>query len=446
MSQLLAHRRFKAMPASFPFLTAYDPLGSSEGSLDPLGLSQIAERLAEQLVPAVRERMQRIRFLTVSAVGAYVTESLEDNPANRDASPSLVWEWLVVEALVRSLGEAGAPYGVPGIDVTRRALENHGYLDARSYLKTPRVFGFNGVYKRLAVHLGLLDIHLAPGPQAEGLVDAWAKSVGLEGFAGARTKIEQWRAAVKRSLEAKPPHARPAWSASEWEELAGLFAPGECRNQERRYLKALLLEDRNDRSLGALPTIWELPSANGKEDLLETRLHQELVQKAPRFSPLVEAIGAYETFSRALSDAFDFLRAVSGGQDARGYELAMLAKDRDFVRCVRGVEKLYSAAHKAMEALPAASLALQSTFSERFGAFGEPMDAVQCAARLCAHHETIQTRKSAVGKRPWFERLAPERIFMRPAYRTGSRPVIGSGQYVGLYRGAPIRRFIKDLT
>jgi len=46
---------------TFPFLTSYDPPGTSEGTLDPLGLYQIADQLAVQLVPAVRERMQRRR-------------------------------------------------------------------------------------------------------------------------------------------------------------------------------------------------------------------------------------------------------------------------------------------------------------------------------------------------------------------------------------------------
>ena len=70
-----------------PFLTSYDPPGTSEGTLDPLGLYQIADRLAVQLVPAVRERMQRIRFLTAMAVGTFVTEGLEDDSQRRDASP-----------------------------------------------------------------------------------------------------------------------------------------------------------------------------------------------------------------------------------------------------------------------------------------------------------------------------------------------------------------------
>jgi hypothetical protein len=70
----------------FPFLTAYDPPGTSEGTLDPLGLYQIADQLAVKLVPAVRERMQRIRFLTAIVVGAIVTKGLENDPTQRDAS------------------------------------------------------------------------------------------------------------------------------------------------------------------------------------------------------------------------------------------------------------------------------------------------------------------------------------------------------------------------
>jgi hypothetical protein len=48
------------MATSLPFMTSYDPPGTNEGTLDPLGLYQIADQLAVQLVPAVRERMQRI--------------------------------------------------------------------------------------------------------------------------------------------------------------------------------------------------------------------------------------------------------------------------------------------------------------------------------------------------------------------------------------------------
>jgi hypothetical protein len=75
--------------STLPFLTSYDPPGTSEGSLDPLGLYQIADQLASILVPAVRERMQRVRFLTAMAVGTLVCEGLDDNGSQRDASPYL---------------------------------------------------------------------------------------------------------------------------------------------------------------------------------------------------------------------------------------------------------------------------------------------------------------------------------------------------------------------
>ena len=163
-----------------PFLTSYDPPGTSEGSIDPLGLYRIADQLAVKLVPAVRERMQRIRFLTAMAVGALVTEGIEDDPILRDASPCLVWEWLIVESLIRKKGADPDIWGVPGTLVGSRAVNHqHGYLDARSYLKTPRIFGFNGVYKRLGIHLGLVDVHLGPGPNTEVLVDAWGPGAGI---------------------------------------------------------------------------------------------------------------------------------------------------------------------------------------------------------------------------------------------------------------------------
>jgi hypothetical protein len=181
------------MTVTFPFLTSYDPPGTSEGTLDPLGLYQIADQLAVKLVPAVRERMQRIRFLTAMVVGALVTEGLEDDQRQRDGSPYLVWEWLVVEALNRSMRDDPSVWGVPGTLMARRALEQHGYLDARSYLKTPRIFGFHGVYKRLASYLGLLDVHLGPGPNAEGLADAWARGKGLGALKDAKPLMTRWK-------------------------------------------------------------------------------------------------------------------------------------------------------------------------------------------------------------------------------------------------------------
>jgi len=220
--------------ATMPFLTTYDPPGSSEGTLDPLGLYQIADQLATRLVPAVRERMLRIRFLTAMAIGGLVTEGLEGDPQQPEAEPFLVWEWLVVEAIIRTMGEDPDLWGVPGTLVTRRALAQRNYLDHRSYLKTPRIFGFHGVYKRLAIHLGLVDVHLGPRPEGERLVDVWARDAGYGGLAGCRSVLDKWREAVRRSLADKPARTRPGWKGDDWAQLAEAAVPHRARRRRER--------------------------------------------------------------------------------------------------------------------------------------------------------------------------------------------------------------------
>ena len=64
---------------------------------------------------------------------------------------------------------------------------------------------------------------------------------------------------------------------------------------------------------------------------------------------------------------------------------------------------------------------------------------------LCDHHEAIQKRKSATGKRPWFDRPGPDRIFIRQRYRLPRRQ-IQPDRFVHDYRGRPIRKFHADLS
>lgn len=432
------------MPITFPFMTSYDPPGTSEGTLDPLGLYQVADQLAVQLVPAVRERMQRIRFLTAMAVGALVTEGMEDDLRHRDASPYLIWEWLVVEALMRRKSDDPEVWGVPGTLVTRRALDQHGYLDARSYLKTPRIFGFHGVYKRLANHLGLVDVHLAPGPNAEELVDAWARGLGYTGLSGIRPLISRWSAAVRRSAAEKPPRTKPNWGSSDWDELAAAFVPSGCKAREKRYLCSLL-HSTDDRRLGALPAIWKLQAEFSDDDFCEERLHDRLEQEEPGYRQLLDAIRAYEGFARSLQDAFDVLKAEAARVDTQGFSVPAIARDKDFRQSVKDLHERFARAHRALGDVSVASISLQNLFDERFRTFAEPMDEAVCALSLCTHHEAVQRAKSADGKRPWFDRIGQNRIYIRHAYREPRRE-IEPGGYVHDYRGNPIRRFYFDLS
>ncbi len=170
--------------------------------------------------------------------------------------------------MTRTMRDDPALWGVPGTLVAARALDQQGYLDARSYLKTPRIFGFTGVYKRLAIHLGAVDVHLGAGPNAEGLVEAWARGLHSASLPDAKALITRWTAAVKRSLSETPPRTRPSWGNAGWEELARAFAPAERGTAEKNYLRQLL-HSSEDRRLGALPTIWQIQPEFDDENFQE---------------------------------------------------------------------------------------------------------------------------------------------------------------------------------
>jgi hypothetical protein len=434
------------MTTVFPFLTAADPPGTSEGTLDPLGLYQIADQLASELVPAVRERMIRIRFLTAIAVGTFVTEGIPDDASEREGAPYLIWEWHLVEAIVRNRQEAGvddATWGVPGTVVARRAISQHGYLDARSYLSTPRVFGFHGVYKRLAHRLGITNVHLGPGPTAERLVDAWARDRGLAGFRAAEPLLAKWRDAVEQARSSKPFKTHPRWAIADWAELAQAFLPDAAGRNEKHLLRELLLSN-SDQRLGALPDLWRLQQGVKDDAFAEESLHDHLERHNPGYAPLLAAIRAYESFSRSMQDAFDMLRHRAGGDDSRGFSVPSIASDPDFCTCVSGLDHKFTAARAALGTVSGSSLAVQALYTKRFSAFESPMAPGHTALALCTLHKVVQGEKSADGKRPWFDELGGNRIYVRHNYRI-EQPSIQPGKYVHGYRGQPIRRFYKDL-
>ena len=73
------------------------------------------------------------------------------------------------------------------------------------------------------------------------------------------------------------------------------------------------------------------------------------------------------------------------------------------------------------------------------------MDGAACGLALCEHHEAVQRAKSADGKRPWFDRIGHDRIYIRHAYREPRRQIVPE-RYVHAYRGWPVRRFYSDLS
>ena len=289
-----------------------------------------------------------------------------------------------------------------------------------------------------------MDVNLGPGPNAEGLVDAWARDQGFGGLAGARSLLQRWSTAVSRSLAEKPPRTKAGWNTAAWAELANSFAPRGAKTRETRYVRELL-HATDERRLGALPTIWTLQDKFQDDDFREERLHDLLQEREPRLGSLLAAIRAYEGFARGLQDAFDVLKSAAAGLDAKGFDVPKIASNAEFQRSVDELHTRFETTHTALGEVELTGLSLSNLLSDRFGVFAEPMNDGECALALCVHHEFIQRGKSADGKRPWFDRVGEDRIYIRHAYRTPRRDIL-PGQYVHDYRGKPIRRFYSDLT
>jgi hypothetical protein len=145
---------------TFPFVTDLDPDRAGEGSLDPLGLARLGDRLADQIAPEVTARMSRIRFVTAIAACSQLLGEPADILSTDGIPAYLPFEWHVVESFVRASPASGTD-AVPGIQKARARLrDRRRHLNGPAYLETPKVFGFHGVYKRIARDMEVVDENL----------------------------------------------------------------------------------------------------------------------------------------------------------------------------------------------------------------------------------------------------------------------------------------------
>src|SRR3954453_5583853 len=115
---------------TLPTLSEFDPATSQEGSLDPLGLNPISEALGVALAPGVRERQHNPRYLTLMMAGSSLCKDFDPDKVALDevSAPWQVYEWHVVEGLVRSSKAGLDPKNLPGVNKTQRVLKEGRHL------------------------------------------------------------------------------------------------------------------------------------------------------------------------------------------------------------------------------------------------------------------------------------------------------------------------------
>ncbi|MGB0970452.1 MAG: hypothetical protein ACPGVG_05750 [Mycobacterium sp.] len=421
-----------------PDLSAYDPPMAGEGSLDPMGLAAISDRLADHLIPGMRARMQRFRFVTAMAVGATVCETLADAPsADGISTPAICFEWLVVEGLVRRIPAPRIPSGIPGSQKARAVVNRDQRLSAATYLKSPSVFGFNGIYKPFAVDSGVVSSELGPGQRCSELTRRWEVEQDFEGFTDAvpGTDGAKLRSHLRDQVRSALRAGRCSTNSRSWlfGRLAMSLHPDRADEGERRALRALISTDEHA-TRAELATHLESMPAELSEAALLGAVRPLCSQ---RLGSIVDAVVAYELFSLLVNAAFRVLCAVSYSIGAQPLTTSLVAQHETLTRCAQQLPDSY---HKAAESM--AAIGAESNLEERLGEFGFPRSAGELAELVLEHHERIQANKPPQGKRPWFEPFRNGWVVRNP-YGQAEAPQIGS-DFIHPVRVAALRRFIED--
>jgi hypothetical protein len=291
---------------TFPFVTDLDPDRAGEGSLDPLGLARLADRLADEIAPEVTARMSRIRFVTAIAACSQLLGEPADILSTDGTPAYLAFEWHVVESFVR-VSPASGTDAVPGIQKARARLRDHRrHLNGPSYLETPKVFGFHGVYKRIARDIEVVDENLVLLPRGDELVATWEREQQLEGFARrlSRTRggrlAQQLKGQVERALDKGG--VELGYSSQWWPVISGAFGPGDAGGRERRQLWGWLVDPRWEvRREIALLIARDRDSPSDERGAVERLLAESL---SAELRNRLRAIDGFEAAVRPLDDGF----------------------------------------------------------------------------------------------------------------------------------------------
>ena len=421
-----------------PQLSAYDPPLAGEGSLDPMGMAAISDRLADRLVPGVRARMQSIRFVTAMAVGAAACETLADQTASDEIStPAICFEWLVIEALVRRLSPQEIPTGVPGSQKARAVISRHERLSAGTYLNSPTVFGFNGIYKPFAIDAQVVSSELEPGQRCAELTRGWEVECGFAGFtdAVAGTEGGRLRAHLCEQVREALRNGRCVTKPGSWlfGDLAASLRPDEAGPVERRLLRSLIVDGERETRSELAGHLGRIKGSMPESEVLATLRPSS----SPALRKIVDAVVAYERLARLLDLAFRTLCWASFCLGSQPLTPPALDQDSTFSNDARVIPAHYQQAAEQM-----AVIEMDSLLEERLGEFAIPRAPGELVELLLAHHERTQANKPPEGKRSWFEPLRGGWVVRSP-YGVAERPTMLEA-FVHPVRVAALRRFVED--
>ncbi len=392
-----------------PTFSEYDPGAAGEGSLDPLGLSPLSERLADLIAPGLRARMGNPRFTLLMAVGAYAYQPIVNEiSTDGTTTPDIAYEWLVVEALDRS-ADKNAVRGLPGSQKAKAARRANRRLSARNYLAGPSVFGFNGVYRPYALEARIIDQDKSPGANAEELLTAWERDQGLGGFVTGEPHTPGRE--LRSSLEAQCHDSLEAGLATApvggrlYKTLARTLNPQDMGRGERLVHRNFIMNSSSDVRDEISRHLVELPPVNGltQPEIVD----QLLVVASSQAREILTAVAAYETCATRLDNTF---RHMLADAVQRGRPFSSTQSDQStYLR--ESAELVKRLTDRAVESTVALNESLGLDAQQQFRDFLDVTTVHELVDALIERHRLTQEAK---GKRMWIEPLNAGWTVRRP--------------------------------
>ncbi len=293
-----------------PFLTAYDPIGGSPGSIDPLGSLQTYSALADLLLPGVTTITNRSRYLSMVCAAIANAENHRDispGPSGlsqrRKAVEPFERLWALACVAAHEAGHEGAADGLRGVTYADKHYRccksnskkvNCDYQLLKSQIRTGAV----GTYWTAIVG-GLL-------------VNADSGALSADGMELAEHFPELPLESKDRVKFADPASAHCVWLPMEdfleWSKKCHLKAAD--RRERKQLGEALTADDRRECVRRAftimadqIPDVWDTDALNRLAKTLKT-LPKSVELGLP---VVIDAIVETEQFHEAVITGFEAL-------------------------------------------------------------------------------------------------------------------------------------------
>ena len=422
-----------------PFLTAYDPLGGSSGSIDPLGALQTYVTLADLLLPGVTTITTRSRYLSMLCAAIAAAEKYRQIlpgasglAQRRKAVEPFERIWALACVAAREAGHQGAADGLRGITYAEKSYRDFATSGKKVNCDFPLL-----KYQSRTGAVGTYWTALVGGQ----LVHADTGALAAEGQELAEQFPELPLESKDKGRFADPEIAHRVLLSLEdliaWSEKCHMQAAG---SKERRQLgEALTADDRREcvshafaQMVDDIPEVWETSALDHLRKILAT-LPRAVELGLP---VVIDAIVVTEHFHEAVLAVFETL--LWWGTQNAGKPTASLVADRDFCkaadRCRETAKNLSGFRERcerldirdAVDGLAGWSLQVERCRSER-----------ELVTELLDRHHRVQSGKMDGGmpKRDWIASDSSTLLRPSPRFQRNDRP----GRAVGKSLTHPYR-------